>query len=83
MGRQFLTTHQAATYLQINPEVLRRWAREGRVTCYRLGNSPRYRFLKDDLDRLVLDTKPVTQGANHGTDVPEEPRGGRMERQEG
>lgn len=49
----WLTSEQAAEYLQVNVETLRRWARTGEIPAAKLGNRGGFRFKKEDLDRFV------------------------------
>jgi len=46
-----LTVEQAAEYLQLNPETVRRAARRGRIPAARIGR--RWRFRKTALDRWL------------------------------
>lgn len=31
----YLTTHQAAEFIQVNPSSINKWVKEGRIVCYR------------------------------------------------
>jgi excisionase family DNA binding protein len=46
-----LNLKEAASYLRVHRETLRKWVVAGKVPCARLGN--RYRFVQDDLDKWV------------------------------
>ena len=54
--RQFLTTHEAADYLAVNTRTVARWAREGYLPAYPIGEGKRrlWRFLERDLDQWFL-----------------------------
>ena len=43
-----MTTEQAAAYLNLHPETVRRLAREGQIRPFKAGNKWRYR--QEDLD---------------------------------
>jgi PTS system nitrogen regulatory IIA component len=49
----WLTTQEAARYLRVHPETVRRWAREGLIPAAKLGRRGGFRFKRDDLDRFV------------------------------
>ena len=49
----WLTTDEAAHYLQVHPETIRRWAREGTIPAAKLGNRGGFRFRREDLDRFL------------------------------
>jgi excisionase family DNA binding protein len=51
--REWLTTDEAAEYLQIHVETVRRWAREGKVASVKLGNRGGFRFKREDLERFL------------------------------
>jgi len=50
---EWLTTEKAAHYLQVHPETMRRWAREGVIPAAKLGNRGGFRFRRRDLDRFL------------------------------
>ena len=60
----FLTLPEAATYLRVSPRTVYRWAREGRLRCFRLGKTTR--FTLKHLDEFV-------QRYTGGSDVPAAP----------
>jgi excisionase family DNA binding protein len=48
----YLTKKEAATYLNVHPETIRRWAKQGKLRAYRFGTV--VRFKKEDLDRIFV-----------------------------
>ncbi len=55
MGKndEWLRTPEAAAYLGVHIETMRRWAREGVIPAAKLGNRGGFRFKRDDLDRFL------------------------------
>lgn len=55
-GRRFLNAKETATYLGVNSRTVTRWAREGYLPAYPIGEGKRrlWRFLHHDLERWVL-----------------------------
>jgi excisionase family DNA binding protein len=55
MDRQtdWMRTPEAAKYLGVHIETMRRWAREGAVPAAKLGNRGGFRFRREDLDRFL------------------------------
>jgi excisionase family DNA binding protein len=51
---EILTVEQVAEYLQLDPETVRRAARKGELPGARIGR--RWRFRKEDLDALFVET---------------------------
>jgi excisionase family DNA binding protein len=49
----WLTTLEAAAYLQVHIETMRRWAREGVIPAAKLGNRGGFRFKREDLDQFL------------------------------
>lgn len=49
----WLRTPEAAKYLGVHEETIRRWAREGAIPAAKLGNRGGFRFRRDDLDRFL------------------------------
>jgi len=49
----WLTTDEAAAYLQVHIETMRRWARTGVIPAAKLGNRGGFRFRREDLDRFL------------------------------
>ena len=56
---KLMTVREVAAYLQVHPESVRRWCREGRIPFYRVFGS--YRFRLSKIDRWV-DGKKGTPG---------------------
>jgi excisionase family DNA binding protein len=51
--REWLTTGEAAEYLQVHLDTLRRWARTGMIPAAKLGNRGGFRFRREALDRFL------------------------------
>ena len=49
----WLTTPEAAEYLQVHRETVRNWARKGVIPAAKLGNRGGFRFRREDLDRFL------------------------------
>ncbi len=49
----WLRTAEAARYLDVHEETMRRWAREGAIPAAKLGNRGGFRFKREDLDRFL------------------------------
>ena len=49
----WLRTPEAARYLGVHIETMRRWAREGVIPAAKLGNRGGFRFRREDLDRFL------------------------------
>jgi excisionase family DNA binding protein len=49
----WLRTPEAAKYLGVHEETIRRWARESVIPAAKLGNRGGFRFKRDDLDRFL------------------------------
>jgi excisionase family DNA binding protein len=49
----WLRTPEAARYLGVHEETVRRWAREGVIPAAKLGNRGGFRFKREDLDRFL------------------------------
>jgi excisionase family DNA binding protein len=58
-----LTIDQAATYLQVNPETVRRWLRRGVLAGINLGGSAGWRIERDDLRHFVDVRRSPRKGA--------------------
>ena len=52
-GTIWLRTPEAAKYLGMHEETIRRWAREGAIPAAKLGNPGGSRFKRSDLDRFL------------------------------
>lgn len=50
-----LTVAQAAVYLQVNVDTIRRWCRLGRLRCVNLGDRAGYRIRQEDLDKFLTE----------------------------
>ncbi len=48
-----MRTSEAARYLGVHIETMRRWAREGVIPAAKLGNRGGFRFKREDLDRFL------------------------------
>ena len=49
----WLRTPEAAKYLGVHEETIRRWAREGVIPAAKLGNRGGFRFKREDLDNFL------------------------------
>jgi excisionase family DNA binding protein len=49
----WLRTPDAAAYLGVHEETIRRWAREGAIPAAKLGNRGGFRFKRADLDKFL------------------------------
>ena len=47
---EWIRTPEAAKYLGVHIETMRRWAREGVIPAAKLGNRGGFRFRREDLD---------------------------------
>ena len=65
MGKndEWLRTPEAAKYLGVHIETMRRWAREGVIPAAKLGNRGGFRFRRDDLDRFLDVRRDCWHGA--------------------
>ena len=61
-GQEWLTTNQAACYLNVSPSTLRNMVSNGQVTYYKLGRRNRYKL--SDLCDLLQQTKRGGSYAN-------------------
>lgn len=52
----YLTTHQAAGFIQMNPSSVNKWVKEGRIECYRTPGGHR-RILAGDLVSFLTEYK--------------------------
>lgn len=48
-----LTAKQAAAYLGIHEDTLRKWAKDGSLACGRVGQRGDFRFRRPDLDARI------------------------------
>jgi excisionase family DNA binding protein len=49
----WLNSQEAADYLQVHIETMRRWARTKVISAAKLGNRGGFRFRREDLDRFL------------------------------
>ncbi len=49
----WVRTEEAAKYLGVHPETVRRWGREGTIPAAKLGNRGGFRFEREELDRFL------------------------------
>ena len=61
--RDWLTTEEAAEYLQVHVNTMRRWARTGVIPAAKLGNRGGFRFRREDLDRFLEERRRSAGGA--------------------
>ena len=61
----WLTASEAAAYLNFKVRKIHLWARQGRLQGYPLSGTQRHiwRFLRSDLDAIVMHRKPVVSSA--------------------
>ncbi len=64
--RDWLATQEAADYLQVHVNTVRRWAREGAIPAAKLGNRGGFRFRHDDLDRFLESRR---RGSGEGAEL--------------
>ena len=50
---KMLTTTEAARYLGVHPNTVRRWETQGLLPAYRLGKRGDRRFSRDEMDRFL------------------------------
>ena len=50
---EWLRTPEAAKYLGVHIETMRRWGRDGTIPAAKLGNRGGFRFKREDLDRFL------------------------------
>lgn len=50
---RLLTVPQAADYLQVSIDTVRRWCRTGVLRCIALGDRAGYRIRQEDLDQFL------------------------------
>ena len=59
---EWVRTPEAAKYLGVHIETMRRWAREGTIPAATLGNRGGFRFRREDLDRFL----DLRRASGHG-----------------
>jgi excisionase family DNA binding protein len=52
---KLLTVPQAADYLQVSIDTIRRWCRTGALKCIALGDRAGYRIRQEELDRFIAE----------------------------
>ncbi len=60
--RDWLTSEEAAEYLQVHVNTVRRWAREGAISAAKLGNRGGFRFRREDLDAFIERRRSPSSG---------------------
>ena len=50
---KWLTKDEAADHLRVKPRTIDRWAEQGKITKYKVGDLQSVRFDRDELDRLI------------------------------
>ena len=53
LERELLTVEQVADYLQVHPETVRQWLRDGRMAGINFGRRGGWRVHRDDLTRFI------------------------------
>ena len=61
----WLTTDEAAAYLQVSLETMRRWGRTGAIPAAKLGNRGGFRFKREDLDAFLEGQRGGASPAAH------------------
>ena len=57
--KTFLTVKEAATFLRVRPETIRRWIAEGKIPGVMLGGTRAgYRIPSHELDKIIVREKP-------------------------
>jgi len=51
-----LTTTEAARYLGVHPNTVRRWETQGLLPAYRLGKRGDRRFSRDEIDQFLAES---------------------------
>lgn len=61
----WLTSAEAAAFLNFKPRTILFWARQGRIKAYALTGTRRrvWRFLRSDLQAMVMHKRPVVSSA--------------------
>ena len=60
--RGWLTTEEAAEFLKVHVETMRRWARTGVIPSAKLGNRGGFRFRREDLDAFLERRRSLGDG---------------------
>jgi excisionase family DNA binding protein len=53
----WLRTDEAAEYLKVSIDTMRRWARTGVIPAAKLGNRGGFRFRREDLDQFLANRR--------------------------
>lgn len=53
MSKYLLRISEAARYLGVHPETLRRWDKEGKLKAIRVGRIGQRRYKREDLDKIL------------------------------
>jgi len=61
LNRDLLTVEQVADYLQVHPETVRKWLREGDLIGVNLGGRARWRVRREDLERFIESQRRTKQ----------------------
>jgi excisionase family DNA binding protein len=66
---QWLTSNEAAAYLNVKPRTIMKWAKEGRIPAHSLSGSKRvtWRFLKSELDAMLSLPSAARDGGLNAT----------------
>ena len=59
-GLEMLTVSEVAHLLRVHPNSIRRWANQGTLKVYRIGNRGDRRFNADDVARFLESWEPST-----------------------
>ena len=63
---RFLTVSEAAERLRLNPETIRRWLRDGRMSGVWLGSDKAgWRISERDLDAFIVERTTQRKGSRH------------------
>ena len=58
---EWIRTPEAAQYLGVHIETMRRWARDGVIPAAKLGNRGGFRFKREDLDAFLQARRDETR----------------------
>lgn len=64
LDKTYLTLDQVAVKYSMSIDTLRRWARDGRIPCFRIGR--KYLVEIDEMERYVQTLKAQPKGAANG-----------------
>ncbi len=57
VGDRWFTVEQVAEIIQVHPETVRRWLREGRLKGFALGGKSGWRIRERDIDAFIEDAE--------------------------